>query len=517
MYRIILIDDEPQIRHGLSNLIIWDELGIELVGEASNGQEALELIEKVHPHIAISDIQMQVMDGLELLKAAKGKGISTKFIMLSGFNQFDYVRTSLTLGACNYLLKPVNEAELKNTLQETIIQIDDEAAKKQQFDESMSALFNNTLNRLLTNRIDVRELGEKCGLLDITLRCNSMAVGIIKPIFNNADTEQRHIMFESLDYCKQYFKSRINAYCVADAMDNVAIIFKDPDGTLSNDLNLKMLAECAAGVQGKIGPNCVFALCSDASSFKELPASYQDALHKVDMKMLWGDSEDIRSLYDQDDAAPIFDVSEIQKKLSTGELDEFSDMVLNNYMGILAAHTGSDLMTIKLHTVELVSQILNTASKCYIADSDLQRLKNDIFARIKETKTAGELQSHIESFIASICSLSDSGSSCSYSQNVALAVNYIIKNYGDSNLSLKTLANQLGINSAYLGRLFNMETGMFFSDYLNNHRTKEARKLLSETSMKVADVASAVGFSNVSYFNTIYKKITGERPRQRSM
>lgn len=393
MYRIILVDDEPQIRHGLSNLIIWDELGIELVGEASNGEEALALIENEKPHLAIVDIQMPKMDGISLLKETLHLPYAPKLIMLSGFNQFDYVRESLRLGACNYLLKPVNEDELKNTLQETLALIDDEAAKKQQFEESMAALLNNTLNRLISGRIDVRELREKCELLNITFRCNHMSIGLIKPLFNNDDTSQRHIIFDSLRICNMYLKGKADAYCVADVYDNIAIIFKSSDQLLDNNYISALLAECSQLMSHELNINCLIASGTNADSYKGIPESYNNAL----------------------------------------------------------------------------SQINN-----------------------------GELQPQKK-----------------YSHNVQLAIDFLDNNYNDSNISLKTLANNLGINPAYLGRQFNQETGQFFSDYLNSLRINHAKELLSSSSMKVSEIALAVGFSSVSYFNAIYKKITGKRPGNR--
>lgn len=206
MYRLILIDDESHIRRGLCALIPWDEFGIEIVGEADNGRTALELIKTLHPDIAIADIKMPHMDGIELLKEVNKLSQKPKFVMLSGFDQFNFVRSAMRMGAQNYLLKPVDAEELKSTISELVACLDDEAAKKQQFDESMQALLNSTLNRLLSNRIEVRELREKCQLLDITLRCNCMAVGIIRPLFDNQDISLRWIMFNSLDICRSMEK-----------------------------------------------------------------------------------------------------------------------------------------------------------------------------------------------------------------------------------------------------------------------------------------------------------------------
>lgn len=233
MYRMILVDDEPQIRRGLEGLIPWEDYGIELVGEADNGVSAKILIERVRPDIAIVDIRMPQMDGLQLLAQAKELTCCPKFIMLSGFDQFDYVRTAMRLGAKNYLLKPVDPEELKAAVIDVASVLDEEAQKKQQFEQSLQALMNHTLNRMLCNQIEVRELREKCRLLGITLRCNHMLVGIIRPFFDNRDVSLRWIIFRCMDICRERMNRYLTVYPAADAADNIVLIIKIRNGRFS--------------------------------------------------------------------------------------------------------------------------------------------------------------------------------------------------------------------------------------------------------------------------------------------
>ena len=116
--------------------------------------------------------------------------------------------------------------------------------------------------------------------------------------------------------------------------------------------------------------------------------------------------------------------------------------------------------------------------------------------------------------IGQLCEQTQQISTGRYSQRVQYTVQYIHRHYDDCNLSLKTMADKLDINSAYLGRQFSQETGEFFSYYLNRVRIDHAKQILATTTIKVAEVANRVGFINVSYFSTIYKKLTGESPAQ---
>ena len=113
MIKTLIVDDEPNIRGGLSLIINWEDLGFEIVGEASNGREAILLIEKFNPDLVITDIKMPEMSGLDLIKECKNLNYSAKFIILSGLNEFDMAQKALHLGASGYLLKPIDEENWK--------------------------------------------------------------------------------------------------------------------------------------------------------------------------------------------------------------------------------------------------------------------------------------------------------------------------------------------------------------------------------------------------------------------
>ena len=145
-------------------------------------------------------------------------------------------------------------------------------------------------------------------------------------------------------------------------------------------------------------------------------------------------------------------------------------------------------------------------------EGELNRIRALAYERIRSTGSVGNMEDSITTILEDIRCQVQHIDITGYSPKVQLAVGYIHQNYNDCNLSLKTLADRLDVNTAYLGRQFSLETGVFFSDYLNTLRVKHAKRLLNTTTHKISDIAEQVGFFNVPYFYTIYKKITGERP-----
>ena len=129
-YSIILADDEQHILFGMKNGIDWEELGFEVVGTAQNGKEALELIEEHHPDLLISDIKMPFMDGLELSKVIHENYMSTKIILFSGWDDFEYARMAISYGVSEYIMKPINYDEMRKLLTDMHEKLEKEYAEK---------------------------------------------------------------------------------------------------------------------------------------------------------------------------------------------------------------------------------------------------------------------------------------------------------------------------------------------------------------------------------------------------
>lgn len=116
MYKVLVVDDEKFVRQNVVNVVEWEKLNLEIVALAGNGQEALELIEQFNPNIIITDIKMPLINGIQLIKLVKAKFPKTYFIILSGYDDFQYMQEAIKLGVENYIRKPIEEDELKETL-----------------------------------------------------------------------------------------------------------------------------------------------------------------------------------------------------------------------------------------------------------------------------------------------------------------------------------------------------------------------------------------------------------------
>ena len=130
MRKAMIVEDEELILQGIKNIVHWNELELKLVHMAHSGQEALEMWEKEPVDIIITDIEMPEMSGLELLKKIRSKEELVRFIILTGYDEFEYAREAIRLEVENYILKPINEEELEKQLKEAVTKLEELEKKK---------------------------------------------------------------------------------------------------------------------------------------------------------------------------------------------------------------------------------------------------------------------------------------------------------------------------------------------------------------------------------------------------
>ena len=135
MYQVLIVDDEPIVKIALRSMIDWESLGFHICATASNGEEALEMAERF--------LKMPVMDGIDLIKAAKDKKMDCEFLVISNYEDFNYVRTALVLGASDYILKvSISPEELTSQLQKVKTKLEDKQAKKEPEDSVETSLLH---------------------------------------------------------------------------------------------------------------------------------------------------------------------------------------------------------------------------------------------------------------------------------------------------------------------------------------------------------------------------------------
>jgi len=126
MYKVLIVDDEPIVREGLKTIIDWEKYGFYVCAEASNGLEGIQIIEKLNPHLVLVDIKMPEVCGLKMISIIQDRSLNVKFIILTGYSDFEYAQKAINYGVVAYLLKPIDEIELIRHVEKVYQVVSDE-------------------------------------------------------------------------------------------------------------------------------------------------------------------------------------------------------------------------------------------------------------------------------------------------------------------------------------------------------------------------------------------------------
>lgn len=277
MYKLLLVDDEKQIRDGLKKIIPWEDYGICICGEASDGREALELIRKEHPQIIITDIQMPGMDGIELMQMAQEENESIQFIVLSGYNDFPLVRKAMRAGAVDYLLKPSSREDIVQIIDEITENIE-ETVPQQKNTESFGMLKRNILNRLLGNHISPTELKDKMEVLELALPEGSCRVGLVEFDWEESREEQRFWKsMEICNLCEKIVETEKKGLCFLNALGEVCLIMCHDDVWTTENKENNMLSHLAESIEKELQITISVIVGDWVKTWRSLSVSYRKA------------------------------------------------------------------------------------------------------------------------------------------------------------------------------------------------------------------------------------------------
>ncbi len=509
MYKVLIADDEPYIVEGIKHIINWEEYGIELAGTASNGVEALELLVREKADLLITDIKMPKMNGLELIHKAKELNLNTRFIILSGYDDFEYLKESIKLGIENYILKPVNCQEFEETIANVLDKIHSSTLQTPYLNMDINIIRDNILYRWVNGSISRNELFERASMLDIQLESSPYTVSVLR-ILQDKNTDHYSLIQKAVNTCSKVVAA-LNSGMVFCTPDNkiVFIIAGLTDST-------NFMRQCLINLQKNIASNFFFTIGSTENDFLLVQRSYQRALELQQYSIIMP----CNSVLDYYNFKQSISDRQIHEKIS---YDEISRCILAKDLDSLFScidYTFNSIISLDGLTPSVVKNIAAELLFCIVNSSRLiTRSKNNTineldypFSDVYKIDSFDELSRFIKTTAKHFVSLAIEKSE-SINPLIRRILDYIETNYSDD-ISLKTLAIELNTNANYLGQLFKEETGEYFSDYLNTVRINKAMELLRNTSKNTKDISADAGYKDVNYFYRTFKKFTGVSPSE---
>ncbi|MBN1649302.1 MAG: response regulator [Spirochaetales bacterium] len=508
MLKLITVDDERYFHKGLDKLINWTECSIERIGEAYNGESALETIYAKKPDIIMTDIRMPGMDGLELLRqVSEIEDYRPDWIIISGYDDFSFARNAMRYGVKYYLLKPVDESELRKILEQIT-----ESRKQEKILGTLNIvekrLAISALIRRLISGPDNKKTVEKARQI-ITVEGPLRFIQIVSNIDLSSDVE--FLLRSELKRIKAMYASE---YITVHGRHLLGFIL--PENDLVN-MNLqkfchKLYKSCAAQID-----NPIYLVAGPAvSGIENLYESYTGAQAMLGMildepgkPILIADS----FLYDgnrqgEDAIKEIVFFPELICSIEQGEKEEISRYIEKILSWVYGKKLNIQSVRIWLNClfVDISRLILELDGKLDVrireffqmSISDTLIIKRELFQNVCDFCI------YCAERILELKRLNKSGI-------LMLVMDYIRTNYFRE-LSLRDLGDRFGINPVYLGQMFKHTLSKSYKQFLLETRIDEAKKLLSRTDLKVYEVAKSVGYNDSDYFSEQFLKITGKRP-----
>ncbi len=521
MIKVVIADDEERVCRLIQALVDWDALNMQIIGTASNGLQAIELIRYETPDILITDIRMPGCNGLELIERARKLCPNVYMIIISGYAHFEYAQTAIKYGVGDYLLKPINKKELTDTLTK-IKELIEENRKTLEESETMKKGREKDMIKL--RRVLIQELLDKkeillteeiirgqyhwqvkpgcyqgfCVKLDYTQgKVSEMAIEIIWEKLSK-------IIDTSLDkYCYEWVIMPSEAY-VYGVMNYAPKQREEVRKMLRSCLNQM---EAQTNLLGEV--EFTFGLGKLVTSPKELQESLMEARQAVMERLMEGTGK----LIEFGEAKPALYEQKLLDKYDRNmnhALEMISTEELKSAIGELKQ---SVMETVNAQGWEVL-EVVKSAGEMFAMRLDIPSNSSVLLEFIKQchhSKSMEELFEALLRFESSIMEEMLYARKQDTVRPIRIAKQYIQSHYSEQ-ITLEEVSEQVGLSPAYFSALFKKESEHGFARYLMNVRMEQAKILLRETNLSVVEICNKVGYNDKKHFTHTFEKTVGLKP-----
>lgn len=521
MLRILLVDDEKWILEGLKRIIQWEEFGFKITDAVQDGQEAISIALDKHPDVIITDIRMPSINGLELIKQLKGKLEFTRFIILSGYDDFKYAQQAIEYGAYSYILKPVDEDKLiplikrvKTDIYREKQRVQEEKLLYEKYKDSLDDVKKNVLNKLLFSTYEDLSSTEKDIFNEIDNRkvCYQIAVMKVDKYLNN------HMAFDYKDSNRRKLIEKI----ISDAL-HTQYIYEHREFTAyvlmaEQECERAFFENICLKVSVETGNTVSICLSKQEKHLNRIKNVFDLSLNALTNKRFFHGRnkvyEPLEMIGSQMECKDIFNVSSIRNTLRKAIAALDSDCLGNclSYIKeeILKRELVCSIRSVKNFFILLMEHVADIIVEEFDADGDF--LKD--MAAIKLIDDIDVFEDIIQLFESTLVKIikkliESHGNSVKVINAIKL---YVKDNFFNSDITLEGISRMYHLNMSYLSSLFKKESGLNFTEYLTKVRIDEAKNLLEYSDIKIDDLAYRIGYKNNKYFNYVFKKECGMSP-----
>ncbi|TVQ21256.1 MAG: response regulator [Spirochaetaceae bacterium] len=465
MYRVLIVDDEAWVVESLTRTIPWTDEGFEVVATAESGDAALAAIKRLSPDLALVDIRMPGMSGLDLVRESRTRGHRCEFIMVSGYAEFAYAQRALQYGVTAYCLKPVEADELVTILRRV----------KRSF--RRSAFGAPAVSEVVASTADLED-GSPLLQLFHSQHAEALSNGPLRVLVHDhrrePDRALEKVALISTSIGGAYRATVVTQEGYASYLDE-----SDRQGTDSLPVGVSAPVEDVAALHGAILEAILAAKHAFMGSSDTLvefertsdPSALRAALHRIEA-----------AIGSRSPAGLDHGFDELRKVVATNKYDALhAGFIYNSVIYFLEG--------IDVERHEPLAEYEDLVDLY----GDVQRMLTHLHGLCRETVAAEDPDRPAGS------------------ERIDEVVRYVEANFADR-ITLDELTRRFAMSASHLSRSFKRRTGQTITEYLAACRVEYARQLLETTQIAIGQIAEEVGYDSYFYFARVFKRVTGETP-----
>ncbi len=528
LYRIILVDDEEEVRKAIIRKMDWEGLGFQLVGDAENGQDALEKLEQLEPDVVMTDIRMPYMDGLALSKNIRKKYPSMKILIFSGFDDFEYAQQAIKLNVTEYILKPVNVEELTDILKRVHRNLDEEIEQRrnvnllrESYRSSLPILRELFLNDLVRGNLQTDFLEKKLKEYEIDILHGKKWLTAVIDVEKDIQADRILRLHEEQELIpisvRQLVEDHLKDYCrftVFNSGSGITVLAAI-DGYNTQTGLIALLGEICKEIRRVLEVTATIGVGYHVTELVQVGKSYQAALDALGYKAIVGagstiyisDMEPVSSGKLQFEAK---DETELESAVKFGGREKIGQVV-----GEIVSRMEDARVHTRQYQAYMLSVIncLNRIMQQY--DLNLGQMFESE-ERYREMILGTQKREDFAAWVIGVASRMHEALNRerdnTMKQVILDAKQYIHEHYKNPDLSVEMICRQLHMSPAYFSTMFKKETGQTYINYLTEVRLNKAVELLNSTDDKTYVIAQKVGYQEQNYFSYVFKKKYGVSP-----
>ncbi len=510
MKTIGIVEDEYYFRQALKKYISEYPDAYQVVCEAGNGKTGLEMLLAQQPDIALVDITMPLMDGLELIDQVVGRGIPTKVIIVTGYGEFGYAKKAIRLNVRDYLLKPLSKEDLMKSLDRVSQQIDF---------EKMTLPVDSNVSRMLSERLAERLIwhgadDDEARLLIRQLNFPTDGVFIAALIHWAPDAPDDSPASDWRDHARSITRTLPalipmhvqHLVCVSEEC-GVCLILRFPEAPDAEQTARAVLSDLSQKLTERTFTQLVMAVGTPRRAPGELRDAYKEALtvqryHLFEENcalkyFLSEDAQQAKLLFTQADRSRF---SALLRMANTEAVTRFLD---DFFRGASAGSPSRD--AVLLGVVEILSTVMEYAGFSQMPHT------SDVLPRLASLSRIDALHQYVVD--TALRALDATAGAEDHTVSVVQSVNeYIERNFADPVLRLGMIADYHYISVQYLCSLYKKQMRMTIGDYIYRVRMNHAKKLLDDGAENIQILAACCGYDDPNYFTRCFRKEFGVSP-----